>query len=100
MNELKFRFYTQRGCAPCLRVKPALVEFLERNNVQYEEVDIFDELEFSKSLGIVATPAGVLYNGDIAQKENRIVYGALDEEKLALIKQEKEFLFHLILMIP
>lgn len=84
---LTFRFYTQPGCQPCLIVKPALTDFLARNQVAYEEVNIFDDIELAKSLGIISTPGGILYDGNtIGEAQRIIVYEALEESKLPDIK--------------
>jgi thiol-disulfide isomerase/thioredoxin len=79
----KILFFTQKGCVPCLKLKPTCEALARQNDYVFQEVDIRTDpgkiLMTQYKIG--ATPEVVLIDGNITKQ-----WGAADlfEDKLAL----------------
>lgn len=85
-----FRFYTIPGCRPCAEIKPAIESLITSNDgVAFEEVNLIDDQDFAQTLGIQATPTGVLYTGkNIRDAQEVVVIDALQQSNLSVVQAE------------
>jgi thiol-disulfide isomerase/thioredoxin len=73
----KILFFTQKGCKPCLEIKPTCEALARQNNYVFQEVDIRTDAGkiLMTEYRIGATPEVVLINGDTT-----VSFGAADLE--------------------
>jgi len=79
----KILFFTQKGCVPCLKLKPTCEALARQNDYVFEEVDIRTDAGkiLMTQYRVGATPEVVLIDGNITKQ-----WGAADlfDDKLAL----------------
>jgi lysozyme family protein/thiol-disulfide isomerase/thioredoxin len=83
VNNREILFFTQKGCKPCLELKPTCEALAQQNNFHFQEVDIRTDAGkiLMTQYRIGATPEVVLIHGDTT-----VSFGAADlfDYKLAL----------------
>ncbi len=83
---LTIEVFTAPGCGKCGKAKTRLkkvVEQMELDGVEWREVNILDELDYTVALGILTTPA-IAMNG-------KLVFSGLPSEQ-AMRKAVSEYL--------
>ncbi len=83
---LKIEVFTAPGCGKCGKAKTRLkkvVEQLNLDGIEWREVNILDELDYTVELGILTTPA-IAMNG-------KLVFSGLPSAK-AMLKTVSEHL--------
>ena len=67
MNRIKIEVFSSPGCGKCRRAKDILrkmVSEMEKNFIEWREVNILEELDYSVELGVLSTPA-IAVNGKL-----------------------------------
>ncbi|NOX17488.1 MAG: glutaredoxin [Chlorobi bacterium] len=67
MKQIKIEAFSSPGCSKCKRAKDILrktVAEMESNFIEWREVDILEELDYSVELGVLSTPA-IAVNGKL-----------------------------------
>ncbi|VAX15704.1 hypothetical protein MNBD_IGNAVI01-3033 [hydrothermal vent metagenome] len=67
MDQIKIEVFSSPGCSKCQRAKEILrnmVAELEENLIDWREVNILEELNYSVKLGVLSTPA-IAVNGKL-----------------------------------
>ena len=60
---IKIEVFTAPGCAKCGRAKDVLRDMVsERQDVEWREVDILQDMDYAVDLGVLSTPA-IAING-------------------------------------
>lgn len=72
--------FTAEWCIPCKNNKPLVLSFLEENpSIEYKPIDIENNVEYSKNLGILSVPTYLFVkNGEV---KNRHI-GTITKEQL------------------
>ena len=82
---LQIEVFTAPGCGKCGQAKVRLkkvVEALGLNSIQWREVNILEELDYSVELGVLSTPA-IAMNGEL-------LFTGMPSEKEMLKAVEKQ----------
>jgi thioredoxin 1 len=84
----KLLHFTAEWCTPCKAMKPVIASFLEENpNIEYEQIDVDNNPEITKSYSILSVPTFVAFYND-----ERIgsIGGAVPKARLAALFENYE----------
>ena len=65
MNQIKIEVFSSPGCSKCKHAKDILQKMIaemEANFIEWREVNILEELDYSVKMGVMSTPAIAIDN--------------------------------------
>lgn len=75
---MKLVHFTATWCQPCKMMKPMIDQIIsERNDIEYEMIDIDEQPEVAKEQGIMGVPTFIIINDN----EERRIVGAMTKQK-------------------